>query len=132
MRNGFHVVGKPIALLLLGITLFGCASTQHGIEINNVPNVKEIYIRNAGTDNWREVYANNINRSDFSDMVDIKVIDTDGLRYSRYNIPFNDAAFVITGKTSTINKKAFLAAVGVNLLLLILLLGPQLFGGGAR
>jgi hypothetical protein len=121
MKNGFHVVSKPVALLLLGFTFFGCASTQHGIEINNVPNVREVYIRNAGTDDWREVSANDIYRSVFSDMVDIKVIDANGFRYSRYNIPFDDAAFVMTGKTSTINPIALTSLIAIGAVAIFIL-----------
>jgi hypothetical protein len=96
MKGIFHVVRKLVAVLLLGIFVDGCAYTRYGLEISNVPNIREIYIRNAGTTNWGTDLASdmqNIDKSRFSEMVDIKVIDTNGVVYSRYNIPFNDAAF---------------------------------------
>jgi hypothetical protein len=105
MKNRFNVVRKLVAILVLGTTVAGCASTQHGIAISNVLNIREIYIRNAGTANWGTNKVRNmddIDESGFSERVDIRVIDSNGVVYSKYNIPFNDAAFVETSKTSSI------------------------------
>ncbi|WP_461255338.1 hypothetical protein [Treponema sp. R80B11-R83G3] len=117
LKNIFHVASKLVAVLLLGITVTGCATTHHGIEISNVSNIREIYIRNAGTTNWGTNIASkikDINKSEFSEMVDIRVIDTGGVVYSKYNIPFNDAVFVETSKTSSINPFAGgLLAIGL-------------------
>ena len=129
MKNRFHVVGKLVAVLLLGTTVAGCAYTHHGIEINNVPNIREIYIRDAGTANWGANIAGNmqdIDKSRFSESVDVRVIDTNGLVYSRYNVPFNDAAFVETSKTSSMNEWALYGLVGVaGVLSLILIYAPK-------
>jgi len=106
IKNIFHVARKLIAVLLLGITFAGCASTKHGIEISNVRNLKEVYIRNAGTTNWGSNIANdlqNIDRSRFSEKIDIRVVDTNGVVYNKYNVPFDEAAFQETGKTSSMN-----------------------------
>ena len=125
MRNIFHIARKLVTVLLLGITVAGCAYTRYGIEISNVPDIREIYIRNAGTTNWGTNIASDmqdIDKSRFSEMVDISVIDTNGIVYSRYNVPFEDAAFVETDKTSSPNMYATagLAAALVVVLLIIL------------
>jgi len=106
LKNIFHIGSKLIAVLLLGITVAGCKTTQHGIEISNVLNIKEFYIRNAGTANWGTDTVKNmqsLDKSRFSERVDIRVIDTNGVVYSKYNVPFDDAAFVETGKDSSIS-----------------------------
>jgi len=125
MRNIFHIARKLVTVLLLGITVAGCAYTRYGIEISNVPDIREIYIRNAGTTNWGTNIASDmqdIDKSRFSEMVDISVIDTNGIVYSRYNVPFEDAAFVETDKTSSINPFAMglLGAAGLVVLLLVM------------
>jgi len=115
MKNIFHVASKLIAVLLLGITVAGCATSYYGIEIINVPNIREIYIRNAGTTYWGTNIAHNmknINKSEFSERVDIRVLDANGIVYSKYNVPFNDTAFVETDKTSRSNFFAILGLLG--------------------
>jgi hypothetical protein len=127
MRNIIHVAGKLVTVLLLGITVAGCATTQYGIEISNVQNIREIYIRNAGTTNWGTNIASNvqnIDKSIFSESVDISVIDTNGVAYSRYNVPFNDAVFVETDKKSSINLFAGLGLAGAILAVVILIPKP--------
>jgi len=116
MKNIFHVASKLIAVLLLGITVTGCATTHYGLEISNVPYIKEVYIRNTGATNWGTNIASNmqyIDKSRFSEKVDIKVLDANGIVYYKYNVPFNDAAFVETNKTSSINPIAGLGLLGV-------------------
>jgi len=128
MKNIFHVVSKLVAVLLLGITVTGCATTYHGIEISNVPNIRELYIRNAGTTNWGTDIAGNmkyIDKSRFSERVDIKVLDNNGIVYCKYNVPFNDAAFVVTGKTSSLNPIAGLGLLGVVVALLNIFAPPK-------
>ena len=125
MRSIFHVASKLVAVLLLVITVAGCAYSRHGIEISNVSNIREIYIRNAGTTNWGMNIAGvmqNIPKSAFSERVDIRVIDTNDVVYSKYDVPFNDGAFVETKKTSSMNlfAKLGIAAVGVIVGLLLL------------
>ena len=128
MKNIFHVVRKLIAVLLLGVTITGCATTYHGIEISNVSNIRELYIRNAGTTNWGTDIANNmqnIDKSRFSENVDIRVIDTNSVVYSKYNVPFNDASFIETGKTSSINLFAGIGLIGVVVALLNIIAPPK-------
>jgi len=128
MKNIFHLVKKLVAVLLLGIMVAGCASTQYGIEVSNVLNIREINIRNAGAANWGANTASimqDIDRSRFSERVDIRVIDTNGVVYSKYNVPFNDAAFVETGKTSSPNLVGLLALLGAGLAVLYLIPTPD-------
>jgi hypothetical protein len=124
MKNGFSIVGKLVAVMLLAITVAGCATSQYGVEISNVQNIREIYIRNAGTNNWGANIANNIqniDKSRFSERVDIRVIDTNGFAYSNYNVPFGDAAFEETGKSSSMNLYAIVGLAGAGLAVLYLL-----------
>jgi len=109
MKNIFLVVRKLVTVLLLAIMIAGCSYTKHIIEISNVSNIREIYIRNTGTTNWGTNTVSkiqDIDKSRFSDTVDIRVIDSNGIIYTKYNVPFNDAAFVETDKTSSINPYA--------------------------
>jgi len=127
MRSIFHVASKLVAVLLLVITVAGCANTRHGIEINNVPNIREVYIRNAGSTNWSTNIASNlqnIDKSRFSEMVDINVIDNNGIVYSSYNVPFNDSSFVETGKTSSPNLFAS-AGIAATLAVVLLIILPK-------
>jgi len=104
---------KLAAVLLLGVIVAGCATTRHGIEISNVQNVKGIYIRNAGTASWgANILGENIDKSRYSEMVDIKVVDANDIVYCKYNVPLNDAAFEETGKTSTMNLFAQVVLAG--------------------
>jgi len=98
--------GVLIIALVFGMTVVGCATTQHDVEITNVRNIREINIRNAGAAHWGPNFARhlqNIDISMFSETVDIRVVDTDGIVFSRYNVPFGDAAFQMVSRTSTIN-----------------------------
>jgi len=88
-------------VLVFGMLLTGCSTTQHGIAINNVSSVREVYIKNAGASNWGPNIAGNLQNIDvsrYSESIDIKVIDANGAIYSKYNVPFDDNAFAETGK----------------------------------
>ena len=119
-KNRFFVVGKLVAILLLGVTVIGCTTTQYGVEISNVPitSIRAVYIRNAGATDWGNniaVNLNNIDRTRYSRTVDIRVVDTNGVVYSRYNIPFGDDAFIASGKTTSLNLFAGMVIAGAGL-----------------
>ena len=123
MENKSHVVSKMVALLLLVMMLAGCATTQYGIQITNVQ-PSRLYIRNAGTTVWgSNIVGNmqNIDRSLFSEMVDIRVVDAAGTVFTRQNVPFNDAAFVQTEVTRSMNIWGWvgIGAVGLGALIAI-------------
>jgi hypothetical protein len=128
MNKSFFFSAMPVMMLVFGMTVVGCATTQHSVEIGNVPNIREIYIRNAGTTNWGTNMAGNlgnINKSIFSETVDIKVIDTNGIVYSKHNVPVDDAAFVVTEKKSSLNPAAggvLGGLLGIGLLVVLLIL----------
>jgi len=116
---------------ILGCIIFAmvtaCATTHHGVEISNVrsSSIKEIYIRNTGTISWGTNMAGNlqnIDKSRFFDRVDIRVIDSNGVVYSKYNVPFDDAAFVVTDRSSSIDTFGAILII-VPLVLLGLLVG---------
>ena len=107
-KNRFIVLEKLITILLLGVIVAGCKTTNYGVEITNVPrtNIRAVYIRNAGTTDWGYNVASiltNINRTRYSQTVDIRVVDNNGVVYSTYNVPFDDAAFSYTGDTKSLN-----------------------------
>jgi len=113
----FLVTRKLVTILLLGVTVAGCKSIQYGVEISNVPraNIKAVYIRNAGTTNWgNDIVANlnNIDRTKYSQLVDIRVVDSNGVVYSKYDVPFNEDAFLESGTTSYLNGVAGLFLMG--------------------
>ena len=129
MKRNIFLLGMLVMVLVFGMAVVGCATTKHGVEISNVSDVKEIYIRNAGATNWGANIAStmqDIDTSRFSEMVDIRVLDTNGVVYSKYNVPFNDAAFVETGKTSSMNLFAQIGIVGA------VLAGFLLFNAGGQ
>ena len=96
-----------MVLISIIFTMFtSCATTYYVVEVSNVRNIREIYIRNAGTANWGANMAGNlqnIDRSKFSDRVDVRVVDTNGIIYSKLNVPFNEAAFQVTDQSSSVN-----------------------------
>ena len=103
MKNRFFIGGILVLVLVFGMTVIGCTTTHYGVDISNVTNIKEVYIRNAEATQWSKNLAgilNDIDISGFSERVDIKVVDTNGLVYSKQNVPFGDAAFVQTSKTN--------------------------------
>lgn len=100
-----------ILLLVFVMILAGCATSQYEVKIANISadNIKEIYIKNAGTGNWGGNMVkdlNNLNLSAYSKNVDIKVIDNNNTVYSKNNVPFNEAVFVESGKTTSPNQFA--------------------------
>ena len=105
MRESKFFMTRVLAIVLLfGMTFVGCSTTYHSVEISNVRNIKEIYIRNAGETHWGiNLVGRNIDISRFSDRVDVRVVDNDGIAYSKFNVPFNEAAFEVTDQHSTIN-----------------------------
>ena len=108
------VTAMMILFGIIVIAFTGCSTTRYGVEISNVPNVREIRIRNAGTTQWGVNMAgnrDNIDVSGFSEMVDIMVVDANGIVHSRHNVPFTDAAFVVTHRTTSINNYAAGAVV---------------------
>ena len=128
MKNRFFILGMPVTILVLGMMVAGCATTHHSVEISNVSNIRELYIRNAGAVSWGTNIVGDIksiNKSNYSERVDIKVVDSNGIVYSKLNVPFGNTAFVETNKTSTPNIYA-LGALG-----LIVILIYSLAGGGA-
>ena len=132
MKNVFHVASKLIAVLLLGITVAGCASTQYSVEISNVRGISEVYIRNAGTTNWGTNLArtlSDIDKSIFSDSVDIRVIDAQGLAYSKYNVPFSNADFEVTDKKSSPNLFALAGVTGILAVVYLLIPKKNATGG---
>ena len=106
IKSKAFIAGILAMGLVFGMTVIGCATTQYDVAVSNVYGVREIYIRSAGTTNWGTNMAGNlqnIDRSKFSETVDIRVIDANGFVYSKYGVPFNDAAFVETDKTRSVN-----------------------------
>jgi len=96
-------VKKITAIMaLIGIILtsfVGCTTTRYRVEISNVHNIRELNIRNAGATHWGMNLAgnrDNIDISGFSERVDIRVVDTNGIVHSRYNVAFDAAAFDVT------------------------------------
>jgi len=123
MKNRFFITGILVLLLVFGMMSVGCATTQHNVEISNVQNIREIYIRNTGTTNWGNNMVKdlqNIDISKYSERVDIRVVDSNNIIYSKNNIPFSTASFVETNKTSSFNTYA-LGGLGLVLLVVGLL-----------
>jgi len=123
------MVKKKIGwVILLNVIVFqmaflGCKTTQHNVEITNVPNVREIYIRNTGTDSWSENLAGkNINKTDYSERVDIRVIDANGLVYSKTNVSSADNDFVESSRMRRLNL-AFGLTIGLPYTILATLYG---------
>ena len=108
MKKSNCFIARVLAIVLIfGMAFTSCATTYHSVEIANVRNVREVYIRNAGSSSWGQNLAGNlqeIDRSKFSDRVDVRVVDTNGIVYSSHNVPFNDNAFVQANKTSRLNR----------------------------
>ena len=128
-KSKFFMSRVLVIVLAFGMLFLGCSTTQHSVAISNVPNVSEVYIRNAGTSNWGTNMAGglqDIDKSRFSAKVDIRVIDTNGIVYNKYNVPFGDAAFVETSKNHYIG-------TGTSVLLGVIgaaMLGSALIFGG--
>jgi len=114
-------------MILIGIivtTFAACTTTRYGVQIGNVPNVREVHIRNAGAAHWGANLAGslgNIDRSSFSERVDIRVVDTNGIVHSRYDVPFGAGVFSETGRSRSINTFAGLGLLGGLIALLAIL-----------
>jgi len=98
---------SAVILLCITVPMFtSCrTTTAHVVEVRGVPNVRELHIRNAGTASWGANLAGAINDVDvsrFPGNVDIRVVSTDGVVHSRYNIPFA-STFVQTDSRSEMN-----------------------------
>jgi len=108
MKKSRGFMARVLAIVLVfGMLFSGCSTTRHSVSISNVSNVKEVYIRNSGTSNWGTNLTGslqNIDKLKFSEKVDIRVIDTNGITYSKYDVPFDDAAFEETGKERHMGK----------------------------
>ena len=105
-KSKFFTAGILAIVFIFGMLFLGCSTTQHSVTISNVSNIKEVYIRNTGTSNWGGNLAGhlqNIDKSKYSSMVDIRVIDSNGLVYSKNNVPFSDDAFEET-TTKSVNE----------------------------
>ena len=101
MKSMSKFIGIVVLIALIGLPITSCTTTHHIVNITNVPNVSRVYIRNAGTDNWGANIAgrlNNININRYSETVDIRVVDTEGLVFTSYNVPFSEAAFLVTNR----------------------------------
>jgi len=125
MKKKFFILGILAVMLVFGMTAAGCATNQHHLQITNVSNISEVYIRDAGTAGWGHNVARsmeNIDRSLYTERVDLKVVDTNGLVYNRYNIPFGDDAFVQTERISTPNPFVF-SALAISVVILYLIFG---------
>jgi len=109
--------GMMLIVLVFQMAFMGCQTTLHHVEIANVPNVREIYIRNAGTDSWSENLAGKNFKSDYSERVDIKVIDANGLVYSKTNVSFADFDFAESGRMKRLNV-AFGLTIGLPITIL--------------
>jgi len=111
----------PFILVLISIIvpmLASCTTTHHGVSVINVPNINELYIRNAGTSNWIRISdIQDIDKSSFSNRVDIRVIDTNGVAYSKFNVPFDDAVFAETNREKYSGKGTFAAELFFALIL---------------
>jgi len=134
MTNKRTWLGMLVMVPVFVMAVVGCTTTVHSVEISNVSttNIKEIYIRNAGTTKWgSNVVKNlqNIGKSRFSETVDIRVVDTDGIVYEKYNVPFGDTAFELTGEAYSPNWWAIGGGMALLLALTILSLSPVLAGG---
>ena len=114
-KSKLFMAGVLIIVLIFEMTVVGCSTSKHSIEINNVHNIREIYIKNTGTSNWGANLAGtlwDIHKSNYSERVDIRVIDTNGIVYSKNNVPFGDADFVEVNKYQQINIYAFAGVLG--------------------
>ena len=122
------IAGVLVIVLIFGMMTTGCVTKSHySVEISSgkgevesssgkgemdrygrpqTLNTREVFIRNTGTTDWGPNMAwnlQNIDKSKYSARVDIRVVDTDGIVYSKYDVPFDNAAFVVTRKNEEAN-----------------------------
>jgi len=118
MKKVFFTMGRLVAALVLVTMLVGCSTTHYQVQISNVPNIREIYIRNARAANWGSNVLEdiqNIDRSKYSARVDIRVVDGNGIVYSKENVPFDENSFALT------NTERYMG-LGTQVLMLVVLL----------
>ena len=129
-KNWFFMARVLTIVLIFGTVFAGCTTTHHNVSISNVQNVREVFIRNAGTSNWGTNMAGNlqdIDRSKYSESVDVRVIDTQGFIYSNYNVPFDDNAFTVTSseKYMGMGTNFLMVALAIPVLVLVLVFGGE-------
>ena len=125
------------AIVLIGIVVpmvTACrTTTTYTLAVRGVPNVRELYIRNAGSASWGANLAGSINDIDISRFprnVDIRVVDANGIVHSRYNIPFA-SAFVETDSDSQMNLAgSLLGAVALLGLIIVMIANMDMGYGG--
>jgi len=126
------VTSAVMLICVIAVAFTGCATTTiYGIEVGNVPNIGRVYIRNAGATHWGSSISGgnlqDIDRSRFSERVDIRVVDATGAIFSRYNVPFDVASFVETNRSSETNAAGYLLFATVILSAIII---PSVLLGG--
>ena len=106
-KSKAFLAGVLIIILVFGMTFTGCATSHHHIVISNVRDISAVFIRNAGTTGWGSNMVSrmqNIHKSEYSERVDIRVIDSNGIEYISLNVAFDDNAFTETGKNSYVGR----------------------------
>ena len=99
-------------MILLSIILLftGCATTYYSVEVVKPQgaDIKEFYIRNTGTTNWGEAIKGseitNFDRKKYPNFVDVRVIDSSGIIYSKYNVSLDEQDFTVVNEKSHMNK----------------------------
>ena len=95
-----------LCIILSSFVSTGCTVKYQGISFQNAQSeIREVYIRNAGTQNWGKAIpiTNNsiahIDKSTFTRRVDIKAIDSRGIIYNASNVDISQNGDRI-GKTT--------------------------------
>ncbi|MCL2443302.1 MAG: hypothetical protein FWD13_07530 [Treponema sp.] len=129
MKKSKFFMARILAIVLLfGMLFLGCATNHYSLVISNVHNARQVQIRDAGTTQW--IAAGNLqefDRSRFSERVDIRVVDSDGLVYTKYDVPFARNDFEVTSKESYIGMGSTFLGTG---LLGIIVFIYFILGGG--
>ena len=120
------ITSAMILVCVIATMFAGCTTTHHRVAIGNVPGVREINIRNAGTTSWGpNVAGENLDMSRFSGRVDIRVIDAQGVVHSRHDVPFDETAFALTSseRYMGVGTSAFVLTLLLAALIPLLILG---------
>jgi len=126
MKKSKFFMARILAIVLLfGMLFSGCATNHYSIYISNA-DTREVQIRNSGTTDW--IVAKNLHDFDisgFSERVDIRVVDRDGLVYTKYDIPFARKDFEEISKEyyQGIGTNVLLAVLAIPVLILAIALG---------